>query len=141
MNVIGYGGLRLQAQLMPTCQRWVYHFCQYGVLVDKFGIGMRCPKCDRTGTKVLDSRQLNNYATIRRRRVCYLCDTRFTTYERIPKTNDDAVREYIRLVKDFERVNLKMRVFLRKYGETAAPNPGLTQQEKQWYLRSNNETI
>lgn len=43
---------------------------------------MHCPKCHETETKVIDSRQLDEGYTIRRRRKCDRCDHRFTTYER-----------------------------------------------------------
>ncbi|CAN5616519.1 transcriptional regulator NrdR [soil metagenome] len=44
---------------------------------------MRCPSCGERDTRVVDSRDLEEAATIRRRRECNLCATRFTTYERI----------------------------------------------------------
>jgi transcriptional repressor NrdR len=44
---------------------------------------MRCPHCDARETRVVDSRDLDDAATIRRRRECTACGTRFTTYERI----------------------------------------------------------
>ncbi len=44
---------------------------------------MRCPHCGERDTRVVDSRDLDESATIRRRRECNLCATRFTTYERI----------------------------------------------------------
>ena len=44
---------------------------------------MRCPNCGERDTRVVDSRDLDESATIRRRRECNLCTTRFTTYERI----------------------------------------------------------
>ena len=43
---------------------------------------MRCPKCEATGTRVIDSRDLEAGSTIRRRRECEACGHRFTTYER-----------------------------------------------------------
>ena len=43
---------------------------------------MRCPRCEATGTRVIDSRDLEAGSTIRRRRECETCDYRFTTYER-----------------------------------------------------------
>ena len=43
---------------------------------------MRCPRCEATGTRVIDSRDLENGSTIRRRRECEACAHRFTTYER-----------------------------------------------------------
>lgn len=44
---------------------------------------MRCPHCGERDTRVVDSRDLDESATIRRRRECQACATRFTTYERI----------------------------------------------------------
>jgi transcriptional repressor NrdR len=44
---------------------------------------MRCPQCGDRDTRVVDSRDLDDSATIRRRRECTACATRFTTYERI----------------------------------------------------------
>jgi transcriptional repressor NrdR len=44
---------------------------------------MRCPQCGGRDTRVVDSRDLDDSATIRRRRECTACATRFTTYERV----------------------------------------------------------
>ena len=44
---------------------------------------MRCPQCGERDTRVVDSRDLDDSATIRRRRECNACAMRFTTYERI----------------------------------------------------------
>jgi transcriptional repressor NrdR len=44
---------------------------------------MRCPACGERDTRVVDSRDLDDSATIRRRRECNVCATRFTTYERV----------------------------------------------------------
>jgi transcriptional repressor NrdR len=44
---------------------------------------MRCPHCGERETRVVDSRDLDDAATIRRRRECSACATRFTTYERV----------------------------------------------------------
>ena len=44
---------------------------------------MRCPQCGERDTRVVDSRDLDDSATIRRRRECMSCAMRFTTYERI----------------------------------------------------------
>jgi transcriptional repressor NrdR len=43
---------------------------------------MRCPTCEERDTRVIDSRDLDEAATIRRRRECVACGARFTTYER-----------------------------------------------------------
>ena len=44
---------------------------------------MRCPQCGARDTRVVDSRDLDDSATIRRRRECGACTARFTTYERV----------------------------------------------------------
>src|SRR4029453_9995410 len=44
---------------------------------------MRCPHCGTRDTRVVDSRDLDEATTIRRRRECPSCTTRFTTYERV----------------------------------------------------------
>ena len=44
---------------------------------------MRCPVCGERDTRVVDSRDLDEGGTIRRRRECAACSTRFTTYERV----------------------------------------------------------
>jgi transcriptional repressor NrdR len=44
---------------------------------------MRCPQCGERETRVVDSRDLDESATIRRRRECAACSMRFTTYERV----------------------------------------------------------
>ncbi len=43
---------------------------------------MRCPYCGYLEDRVSDSRQIDDGATIRRRRECLKCKQRFTTYER-----------------------------------------------------------
>jgi transcriptional repressor NrdR len=44
---------------------------------------MRCPACGENDTRVIDSRDLDEGTTIRRRRGCVACGARFTTYERV----------------------------------------------------------
>ena len=44
---------------------------------------MRCPFCGEEDTQVKDSRASEDGATIRRRRLCTICGSRFTTFERI----------------------------------------------------------
>jgi transcriptional repressor NrdR len=41
-----------------------------------------CPKCGHEDTKVLESRMSNEGRSIRRRRSCFGCNYRFTTYEK-----------------------------------------------------------
>jgi len=44
---------------------------------------MRCPYCEHSESKVIDSRESKNGLSIRRRRECLSCKRRFTTYEKI----------------------------------------------------------
>ncbi|MEH7458696.1 transcriptional regulator NrdR [Bacillus pseudomycoides] len=44
---------------------------------------MRCPSCFHNGTRVLDSRPVDEGRSIRRRRECESCLHRFTTFERV----------------------------------------------------------
>ena len=42
---------------------------------------MKCPYCNESDTKVIDSRPADDNSSIRRRRQCESCGKRFTTYE------------------------------------------------------------
>ena len=44
---------------------------------------MRCPACGHPESKVVDSRPSDEFNSIRRRRECLKCGSRFTTYERL----------------------------------------------------------
>lgn len=44
---------------------------------------MRCPFCENPDTQVKDSRPSEDGSTIRRRRFCPACNSRFTTFERV----------------------------------------------------------
>ena len=44
---------------------------------------MRCPFCGKEDTQVKDSRSSEDGSTIRRRRLCTSCGSRFTTFERV----------------------------------------------------------
>lgn len=44
---------------------------------------MDCPFCGSSDTQVKDSRPCEDGAAIRRRRLCTVCDARFTTFERV----------------------------------------------------------
>ena len=44
---------------------------------------MKCPFCNHLEDKVVDSRASQDGASIRRRRECFSCEKRFTTYEHI----------------------------------------------------------
>ena len=44
---------------------------------------MKCPYCNNTDTRVIDSRPAEDGSSIRRRRCCDECGKRFTTYEKV----------------------------------------------------------
>ncbi len=76
---------------------------------------MRCPFCGHHDTQVKDSRPTEENATIRRRRLCPECGSRFTTFERVQlrelsviKTDGD--------VTPFDREKLlrSLKIALRK---------------------------
>jgi len=59
---------------------------------------MKCNRCRHGETKVIESRDVADGQTIRRRRVCELCNYRFTTYERVERpqlivVKNDGARE------------------------------------------------
>jgi transcriptional repressor NrdR len=58
---------------------------------------MRCPFCGQPDTQVKDSRPSEDGLTIRRRRYCPGCNSRFTTFERV------QIRELTVLKKNGER--------------------------------------
>lgn len=48
---------------------------------------MKCSNCQTSETKVIESRDVADGDSIRRRRECLNCGQRFTTYERIERPN------------------------------------------------------
>src|SRR5437016_7626425 len=63
-------------------------YCRQGdssldlVAVVPYLVVVRCPSCGNPDTRVIDSREAEDGASIRRRRVCDRCEERFTTFER-----------------------------------------------------------
>ena len=53
---------------------------------------MKCPFCQHTDNKVLDSRLSPEAESIRRRRECEHCTQRFTTYERVEKQELSVIK-------------------------------------------------
>jgi transcriptional repressor NrdR len=66
---------------------------------------VRCPNCGERDTRVIDSRDLDDSVTIRRRRECAACSTRFTTYERIESARLTVIKRS-GLREDFDRSKL-----------------------------------
>lgn len=76
---------------------------------------MRCPYCQSSDTQVKDSRPVEDGAAIRRRRVCPVCDGRFTTFERVQLRDLLVIKKSGKRVP-FERSKLErsIEVALRK---------------------------
>lgn len=53
---------------------------------------MRCPWCGDAETRVVDSREAEHGAAVRRRRACRSCGRRFTTFERAEGTGVVVVK-------------------------------------------------
>jgi len=53
---------------------------------------MRCPYCPGESA-VIDTRELDNGDSIRRRRRCKVCERRFTTYERVESVNVAVIKK------------------------------------------------
>ena len=76
---------------------------------------MRCPFCNHEDTQVKDSRPSEDGSSIRRRRFCPACNSRFTTFERVQlreltvvKTNGE------RKLFDRDKIARSMAIALRK---------------------------
>ncbi len=62
----------------------------------KLGVGvksMKCPHCQQVETKVIESRDVANGESIRRRRECLGCQHRYTTYERLERPTITVIKK------------------------------------------------
>jgi len=76
---------------------------------------MRCPFCSHADTAVVDSREADEGAVIRRRRRCLACDKRFTTYERVELRMPVLVKKNgARVDYDREKLRASFKLALRK---------------------------
>ena len=76
---------------------------------------MRCPFCGTDDTQVKDSRGSDDGASIRRRRLCSSCGSRFTTFERIQLRELIVVkRNGKKSIFDREKIVKSMEIALRK---------------------------
>ncbi len=81
---------------------------------------VRCPTCHADDTKVVDSRMAEEGASVRRRRQCLSCASRFTTYERVEEVplvvvKSDGGRE------PFDRDKIVRGVTAATKGRAVAP--------------------
>jgi transcriptional repressor NrdR len=68
---------------------------------------MKCPYCEHSESKVIDSRESKNGLRIRRRRECLACKKRFTTYEKVEEI------PYMIIKKDGQRQPFDSQKLLR----------------------------
>ncbi|MFZ4540264.1 MAG: transcriptional regulator NrdR [Rickettsiales bacterium] len=76
---------------------------------------MRCPFCNHEDTQVKDSRPSEDGSSIRRRRFCPACNSRFTTFERVQLRELTVVKSNNeRRLFDREKISKSMAIALRK---------------------------
>ena len=70
---------------------------------------MHCPYCKSNNLKVVDKRDNEETNTSRRRRECFDCTKRFTTYERIEKVLVNVKKRNGKL-EEFDREKIKLGI-------------------------------
>ncbi|HUF77090.1 MAG TPA: transcriptional regulator NrdR [Longimicrobiales bacterium] len=87
---------------------------------------MRCPECDATENRVVDTRGSRGGRAVRRRRECAVCGARFTTYEYV-EARPIQVLKRSGAVEEFDRGKLlqSVRVACAKRPVSAAQMEGL----------------
>ena len=66
---------------------------------------MRCPQCDATENRVVDTRASRGGRAVRRRRECTVCGARFTTYEYVEERPIQVLKRS-GAIEDFDRAKL-----------------------------------
>ena len=72
---------------------------------------MRCPQCDGTDNRVVDTRTSRGGRAVRRRRECAVCNTRFTTYEYVEERTIQVLKSKGN-AEDYDREKLARSVFM-----------------------------
>ncbi len=92
---------------------------------------MRCPKCGKAHTRVVDSRMQESNNTIKRRRECCSCNYRFTTFERcedpIEVIKSDGSKQRFdcnKLLVGLMRATIKRDIDTKKLNEIIVTVPG-----------------
>ena len=76
---------------------------------------MRCPFCGHDDTQVKDSRPTEDGSSIRRRRFCPACGSRFTTFERVQLRELTIVKKGgVKQPFDREKIMRSITLALRK---------------------------
>jgi transcriptional repressor NrdR len=90
---------------------------------------MRCPECDATENRVVDTRTSRGGRAVRRRRECLVCETRFTTYEYVEERpvqvlkRDGSAQEF-----DREKVLHSLKIACAKRPVSAATMESLVEE-------------
>ncbi len=80
---------------------------------------MKCPKCLNSDTKVVDSRPIEEFAAIRRRRECEKCEFRFSTYEQMEILDLTVIkRDGVRQVYIREKLERGLKRAFEKRGHS-----------------------
>lgn len=81
---------------------------------------MKCPYCGHVDTQVKDSRPSEDGLTIRRRRFCPECNSRFTTFERVQLRELTLVKKNgERRIFDRDKLLRSIQIAVRKRPVTA----------------------
>lgn len=76
---------------------------------------MKCPFCGHADTQVKDSRPSDDGGTIRRRRYCAQCNSRFTTFERVQLRELAVIKKSgDRRIFDRDKIIRSLSLALRK---------------------------
>jgi len=76
---------------------------------------MRCPFCDHPDTQVIETREADDGAALRRRRRCGHCDKRLTTYERVELSLPAVLKKNgSRVEYDRRKLRASLALALRK---------------------------
>lgn len=76
---------------------------------------MRCPFCGNDETQVKDSRISDDGESIKRRRYCSACDSRFTTFERVQLKEVTVIKKNgEKKIFDMEKLRKSVEMAVRK---------------------------
>lgn len=99
---------------------------------------MRCPVCGHLEDKVVDSRQARDGASIRRRRECIACQSRFTSYERIEESLPQIVKkDGARQDYDPEKIRQGVKLACKKLPISADAIDGVVRSVEQRLVERN----
>src|SRR5680860_1791920 len=102
---------------------------------------MKCNKCGKSDSAVVDSREVEDGVSIRRRRECLKCKSRFTTYEKLEQPHLMVIKkDGSRELFDREKVSRGIHKSFSKRPVTAEKVGKLISEvERDIYEMSNGE--